>query len=144
MRVVDLLARKGSDVTTIGADASVTEALRRLADRDVGALVVSEDGQRIRGIISERDIVRALAASGPAVLEGAVGAIMTSEVRSCDPDTTVDELMALMTERRIRHVPVVIDERLSGIVSIGDIVKHRISELEAETSTMHEYIWHGR
>ncbi len=144
MRVGDLLAGKGTDVFTIGADCPVTEVLRRLAERGVGALVVSEDGQRIGGIVSERDIVRALAADGPAVLERPVADLMTAEVRTCDPGTTVDELMALMTARRIRHVPVVVDGVLTGIVSIGDVVKSRIGELEAETSTMHEYIWHGR
>jgi len=144
MRVGDLLQTKGSDVATVKAGAKVTEALTRLAERDIGALVVSDDGQRIAGIISERDIVRAVTARGPSALDDHVAALMTTEVRTCDPDTTVNELMALMTEHRIRHVPVVVDEVLAGIVSIGDAVKHRIGELESETQTMHEYIWHGR
>lgn len=144
VRVGDLLAAKGSEVATVGADAAVTDALRRLSERGVGALVVSDDGQRIAGIVSERDVVRALAAHGAAALDGPVRELMTAEVRTCDPDTTVDELMALMTDRRIRHVPVVVDAVLAGIVSIGDVVKHRIVELETETRTMHDYIRHGR
>ncbi len=144
MRVGDLLQAKGTAVATLGSTASVSDALALLAEHDVGALVVSDDGQRIAGIVSERDIARALAARSAAVLDEPVSALMTTDVRTCDPDTTVDELMALMTERRIRHVPVVVDELLAGIVSIGDAVKYRIGELESETQTMHEYIWHGR
>lgn len=144
MRVGDLLQAKGTAVAMVGSTAKVSEALALLAEHDVGALVVSDDGQRIAGIVSERDIARALARRNAAVLGEPVSALMTTEVRTCDPDTTVDELMALMTERRIRHVPVVVDELLAGIVSIGDAVKHRIGELESETQTMHEYIWHGR
>jgi CBS domain-containing protein len=144
VKVGDLLQAKGTAVATVGTTANVSDALAILAEHDVGALVVSDDGQRIAGIVSERDIVRALADRSAAVLAEPVSALMTTEVRTCDPDTTVDELMALMTERRIRHVPVVVDELLAGIVSIGDAVKHRIGELESEAQTMHEYIWHGR
>ena len=144
MRVGDLVRAKGTDVVTVDPQTSVTESLRRLVEHNIGALVVSEDGRRIQGILSERDIVRAVADRGPGVLEGPVADVMTADVRTCDPETTVNELMGLMTERRIRHVPVVVDEMLAGIVSIGDVVKHRISELETETHTMQEYLWHGR
>ena len=144
MRVGDLLRGKGTDVVTVRSSATVADSLRQLAEHGIGALVVSEDGRRIQGILSERDVVRAIADRGPGVLDGPVGEVMTAEVRTCDPETTVNELMGLMTERRIRHVPVVVDEVLAGIVSIGDVVKHRISELENETHTMQEYLWHGR
>jgi CBS domain-containing protein len=144
VRVSGLLKAKGDAVATTSAGASVTEVLRLLAEHRVGALVVSEDGRTIDGIVSERDVVRALAARGPGVLDEPAGTIMTTEVATCQPGTTVQELAALMTEQRIRHVPVVVDGALAGIVSIGDVVKSRITELETETESIREYVWNGR
>lgn len=133
-----VLQVKGSDVLTITSDASVGEAVRRLADRNVGAIVVV-DGQTAVGVLSERDVVRQLAVH-PEVLELTVGEVMTSPVDTCGPGATIDELMHLMTERRFRHVPVVDDGRLVGIVSIGDVVKHRIDELATQAEQLTEYV----
>src|SRR5690606_22683984 len=110
-------------------DASVTELLAELAEKNVGALVVVQNEQ-IVGIVSERDVVRRAHERGAVILSASVSEIMTSEVATCEPAETVDRLSALMTERRIRHVPVVQDGRLQGIVSIGDVVKNRMDELE--------------
>ena len=115
--------------------------MRRLR---IGALVVSDDGRTILGILSEHDIVFGLAESGAAALETAVADVMTSEVITCERKTTVDHLMAMMTERRIRHVPVVEDGGLAGIISIGDVVKSRLRELVTETEQLSDYITHGR
>jgi len=102
--------------------------------------VVSDDGVRVDGIVSERDVVRRLHADGDRILDGAVSAIMTGEVHTCGPADQVDELMAVMTELRIRHLPVLVDGRLAGIVSIGDVVKHRITEVEDERDHLTAYI----
>ena len=144
MNVSGLLKVKGSDVVTVIPDTTATEVVAALATHGVGAVVVSADGRSIDGVVSERDIVRALADRGLSAMEEAVSTIMTTSVFTCEPDTTVDQLMALMTERRIRHVPVVVDGELAGIVSIGDVVKDRISDLETETKVLHDYIQHGR
>jgi CBS domain-containing protein len=144
MQVQVILAVKGSDVATVGPDVSVRDAVTQLRDRGVGALVVSTDGQSIDGIVSERDVVRRLA-DGPEVLDVDVRAVMTSDVYTCGPTDTVGALMALMTEHRIRHVPVVDAERhLIGIISIGDVVKQRLGDLEGENRALVEYIQHGR
>ncbi|WCO65186.1 CBS domain-containing protein [Iamia majanohamensis] len=144
MHVEGLLSSKGAGVVTVASASTVAEVVATLAEHRVGALVVSDDGARVDGIVSERDIVRALAERGSDLLGEGVATIMTSEVVTCDLATTVDELSSSMTERRIRHVPVVVDGRLAGIVSIGDVVKDRMRELEAEAQTLHEYISHGR
>ena len=144
MQVNGLLKGKGSDVVTVAPDTAVEQVAAVLARHRIGAVVVSGDGSSIDGIVSERDIVRALAELGSAVLGQAVRGIMTSEVVTCAPGTTVEELMGLMTERRIRHVPVLADGALGGIVSIGDVVKNRVSDLETETQVLHDYIAHGR
>jgi CBS domain-containing protein len=144
MNVSGLLRGKGSGVVTVAPNASASEVVAQLAEHGVGAVVVSGDGRQIEGVVSERDIVRALADRGLSAMEDAASAIMTTKVFTCEPHTTVDQLMALMTERRIRHVPVVVDGALAGIVSIGDVVKDRISDLETETQVLHEYIQHGR
>ena len=144
MHVEGLLSSKGAGVVTVASASTVAEVVATLAEHRVGALVVSDDGARVDGIVSERDIVRALAERGADLLGEGVATIMTSEVVTCDLATTVDELSSSMTERRIRHVPVVVDGRLAGIVSIGDVVKDRMRELEAEAQTLHEYISHGR
>lgn len=144
MKVSDILRSKGHEVATVAPTATVTEALARLADADVGALVVSTTGESPEGIVSERDIVRHLARSGAGVLDGPVSAIMTADVVTCSPDDTVGDLMARMTERRIRHLPVVTDGRLDGIISIGDVVKVRVRELEEERHHLESYITHPR
>jgi CBS domain-containing protein len=144
MRISGLLRDKGDFVATIAPAATVTEVLAGLAEHGVGALIVTEDAKRILGIVSERDIARALHRDGPAALDRPVTDVMTADVRTCGPDDTVDSLMALMTERRIRHVPVVVDGELAGIVSIGDVVKHRVHELEHENTALVEYIQSGR
>lgn len=133
-----VLAAKGADVLSTSADAPVAEAVRLMTDRNVGAVVVV-DGDVVVGILSERDVVRRLAVE-PAVLEQQVGEVMTSPVTSCGLQTTTNELMRLMTDGRFRHVPVVEDDRLVGIVSIGDVVKRRLDELETETQHLTEYV----
>lgn len=140
MRISALLAAKGSDVATIAPDATVATLVRLLAERGIGALVVSTDGERIEGIVSERDVVRRMVQVGGDVRDEPVSAIMSTEVATCGPDDAVDHLMAVMTEQRVRHVPVVADGRLCGIVSIGDVVKSRIHELERDRSELMEYI----
>ena len=152
MLIEHILHRKGREVETISPAASVSDAAVLLRDRNIGALVVmadedAEDGVTVAGILSERDVVRALGvadADSAAVLGQPVSSLMTTEVVTCEPRTTVDELMRLMTDRRIRHVPVVDGDQLAGIVSIGDVVKSRIDELQTETDTLHEYLSSGR
>jgi len=140
MRITDVLRRKGDLVVTITADETVRALLDVLAQHRVGALVVAGADGGVEGIVSERDVVRHLQARGPAVLEQPVGTIMTSPEHTARPDTALEDLMVLMTEERIRHVPVVVDERLIGIVSIGDVVKHRIEELQSERDQLTAYI----
>ena len=140
MRIKDVVHGKSSqDVVTIAPDATVRELIALLAEHNVGALVVSEDGERVSGIVSERDVVRHLHAD-EAVLDKAVRQIMTSDVRTCAAEDAVPELMQTMTEHRIRHVPVVADGRLTGIISIGDVVKSRIGELEFERDQLDHYV----
>jgi CBS domain-containing protein len=145
MNVQSILGAKGSDVATIGRQASLAEAANLLRERGIGALVVSEDGRKIDGIISERDVVRALAAHGAGALSRTVASVMTSEVVTCRNDDSVERLMHLMTERRIRHLPVTDgDDLLTGIISIGDVVKGRLGQLEHENQALHDYITQGR
>ena len=147
MLIEHILYSKGHDVATIGPDASVAEAVALLRERNIGAVVVVDAESRISGILSERDIVRALAeetVEHTAILERRVSDLMTSEVATCGSRSSVNDLMRIMTDRRIRHVPVVDDGRLNGIVSIGDVVKSRIGELETEAGTLHEYLSSGR
>ena len=146
MRINEVLKGKakhgaagGTGVVTIGPDATVRELVALLAQHNVGALIVSSDGSSVEGIVSERDVVRKLHGD-EAVLEGPVSAIMTAKVRTCAPDATVDSLMVLMTEHRIRHVPVVSEGRLAGIISIGDVVKSRMAELEFERDQLDSYV----
>lgn len=135
-----ILGRKGADVITIGPSERVEEAVAALTDHNVGALVVTADGRALAGILSERDVVRELARSGPGCLGRRVEEIMTADVVTCSPETTVDDLMATMTDRRIRHVPVIADEGLAGVVSIGDVVKSRLDELELEAEALQDYV----
>jgi CBS domain-containing protein len=131
-------------VATVAPEATVSEVLAELAEHGVGALVVTGEGAQIAGIVSERDIVRALHHRGIVILNEPVSTVMTADVHTCSPDASVDSLMAVMTERRIRHVPVVVDGALAGIVSIGDVVKHRLHDLEDENTKLVEYIQTGR
>jgi len=126
-------------VVTIGPEAGVRELIAQLAEHNVGALIVSSDGTTVDGIVSERDVVRHLHHDGT-VINNTVAAIMTAVVETCDEDTHVDELMKTMTERRVRHVPVVQDGRLVGIISIGDVVKHHIDQLQFERDQLDEYV----
>ncbi|QXJ19959.1 CBS domain-containing protein [Actinomadura graeca] len=140
MRIRDILRRKGDAVATVRPDATVRQLLAVLAEHNIGAAVVSPDGTSIAGIVSERDVVRRLHERGAALLDRPVSEIMTSEVRSCGPGDKVEDLRRTMTERRFRHVPVVEDGRLAGIVSIGDVVKSAIDELQSEREHLVDYI----
>jgi CBS domain-containing protein len=145
MNVRTILTSKGSDVATIDQQAPLGEAVARLRDLGIGALVVSADGQHIDGIVSERDVVRALAAHGATVLGRTVASVMSKSVVTCRLGDSVEELMRSMTERRHRHLPVVDDDEvLSGIISIGDLVKARLGQLELENQALTEYIHQGR
>ena len=140
MRIKEVLAGKPlKDVITIRPDATVRDLIGLLAEHNVGALVVSEDGTSVHGIVSERDVVRRLK-DDAAVLDAAVSAIMTADVRTCTGQESVNSLMEIMTSGRFRHIPVVEDGRLTGIVSIGDVVKHRMSELEFERDQLDHYV----
>ena len=144
MRVSDILRHKGSDVTTVRSDATIETASRQLADGGIGALVVSDDGTTIIGLLFERDVVRHVASAGRDALDAEVGTVMTTEVRTCSPTDSVEDLMVAMTERRLRHIPVEESGRLCGIVSIGDVVERRLDELVTERQQLHEYIQTGR
>ena len=140
MRIREIVAAKPSQaVVTVSPQATVTELLALLAENNVGALVVSTDGTSVEGIVSERDVVRRLH-ENPDVLSSEVATIMTSSVHTADPDSDLDEMMTVMTERRIRHVPVVADGALVGIVSIGDVVKHKIDALQFERDQLDSYV----
>ncbi|GAA5052169.1 CBS domain-containing protein [Thermocatellispora tengchongensis] len=140
MLIGTILRGKGTHVATVRPDATVTQLLSLLAEHNIGAVVVTDDAGAIVGIVSERDVVRRLNDHGAGVLDGPVSAIMTTEVRTCKPDANVDDLRRTMTTHRIRHVPVVSDGRLAGIVSIGDVVKSAIEELESEKAYLVDYI----
>ena len=140
MRIADILkAKPDATVITIGPDAGVRELLSLLAEHNVGALIVSGDGESLDGIVSERDVVRALHNEGT-VVNNTVRAIMTELVETCAPTDQLDDLMETMTRRRIRHVPVVLDGKLVGIISIGDVVKHKMSQLEFERDQLDSYV----
>ncbi len=140
MRVSNLLATKGRDVATISQERTVSDALQVLKERSIGALVVTGPTPPLVGIFSERDVVRALATRGESALQAKVAELMSSDVTTCDETTTVIDLMGLMTERRIRHVPVVVEGQLVGLVSIGDVVKARFDELEHEKKDLLDYV----
>jgi CBS domain-containing protein len=144
MRISDVLRGKGTQVVTITPDTTVRRLLAVLAEYGIGAVVVSEDGSSVDGIASERDIVRALAKRGAAVMSEPVTAIYTAEVYTVTLETSLEDVMRMMTERRVRHAPVVVEGRLRGIVSIGDVVKNRMDELETERTTLTEYITGAR
>jgi CBS domain-containing protein len=140
MRISDVIGSKSSkDVITISPDATVRDLIQLLGQHNVGALIVSDDGSAVDGIVSERDVVRHLLDSDD-ILDGAVSAIMTVDVATAEPTTSLDEMRALMTERRIRHVPVMSEGRLTGIVSIGDVVKAAMDQLEFERDQLDNYV----
>ena len=141
MHISEVIRRKGDLVVTIGPDATVAELLDRLAEHRIGAVVVSEDdGASVAGIVSERDVVHHLHRDGPGILSAPVASIMTGDVLTCTPEDDIEDLARRMTDGRFRHVPVVVDGHLEAIVSIGDIVKHRIDALELERDQLVGYI----
>jgi CBS domain-containing protein len=140
MRVSNLLAIKGHDVATISQERSIADAIAMLKERGIGALIVTGPTPPLVGILSERDVVRSFADRGADALSLLVSDLMTSEVTTCDESTSVTDLMGLMTERRIRHVPVVHEGTLAGMVSIGDVVKARFDELEREKRDLLDYV----
>ena len=145
MNVQSILGVKGSGVVTVRDDISLADAASILRDKAVGALVVSNDGQHIDGIVSERDVVRALANHGASVLGRPVSSAKSKDVITCRAGDAVESLMVSMTERRIRHLPVVDDDGvLGGVISIGDVVKARLSQLETENQQLYDYITQGR
>ena len=141
MQISQLLRHKGREVATVVGSESVRTALGLLAEKGIGALVVSEDGRHVEGIVSERDVARGLHEHGAGLLAEPVSSLMTAEVHTCPPTASVHDLAQTMTDHRVRHVPVVDDDGLLiGIVSIGDVVKARLDELEAEQRHMVDYI----
>ena len=141
MNVQSILAAKGNAVAKIAATSTLSEAVAALRDHGIGALVVSADGNNIDGILSERDVVRSIASHGDDTMHLTVGSAMSSNVITCAPADSIDTLMEMMTERRIRHLPVLaLDGAIAGIISIGDVVKYRLVALENENSQLHDYI----
>jgi CBS domain-containing protein len=140
MRIGEIIKAKASqDIVTIPPDAGVRELIAKLAEHNIGALIVSSDGKSLDGIVSERDVVRRLHSDGT-VINNVVSAIMTDVVETCSPEDDLDTVMHTMTERRFRHIPVVQGETLVGIISIGDVVKHKIGQLEFERDQLDGYI----
>jgi CBS domain-containing protein len=140
MTVRHILSEKGNEVVTLTPDLSVKEAVATLAKHRIGAIVVTNGAGVIRGIISERDIVRRLAEDGPKSLDKKVSEVMTANVKVCAEDHTVNEVMEIMTNGRFRHLPVERDGRLIGVISIGDVVKRRIAEVQREAEEIRSYI----
>ena len=140
MKISSILGTKGSFVATVGPDTTVTELLAVLAENKIGAVVVVDESGAVAGIVSERDIARALNSRGATALDEPTSTIMTSLVVVCDPEAVTGDLMELMTEKRVRHIPVVQDDELVGIVSIGDVVKAHLAELETERDALQSYI----
>jgi CBS domain-containing protein len=140
MTVKAILEKKGHDVLTLGPNEKLSEAIRILTEHRIGALVITNGDHKIVGILSERDIVRVLGRRGAAILDEPVRAVMTARVRICNESHTVNQVMEMMTQGRFRHLPVEKDGRLSGIVSIGDVVKRRIEDVEREAEDIRSYI----
>ncbi len=140
MTVGRILERKGYGLETAPPSTKAAAILQHLRDQDIGAIVIVDDNARLYGIVSERDIVRAMADHGPAILDKAVQTIMTERVITATEEESVADIMRLMTEGKFRHVPITREGRLVGLVSIGDLVKHRINELESETEAFRAYI----
>jgi CBS domain-containing protein len=143
MYVESVLKIKGSNVVTAKPDMPVNLVAKLLADAGIGAVVISADDVRVEGILSERDIVAAIASKGEAALGMPASALMTREVVTCAPDDHMASLMAVMTEKHIRHLPVLIDGGLAGIISIGDVVKCRVQEAESEAAALRNYVTQG-
>jgi CBS domain-containing protein len=140
MLISDVLRVKGTQVITVVPDTTVRQLVAILAEHRIGAVVVSHDGTAVDGIVSERDVVQALARRGAAVMSAQVTEIYTAQVHTVTPQSPIEDVMLMMTERRVRHAPVVADGRLQGIVSIGDVVKIRLGELQAERTALTDYI----
>ncbi len=140
MTVKAILSRKGRDVVTIAPTADLSAAVKLLAERRIGAIVVTGPDHRVAGILSERDIVRTLGERGPAALDDNVGAVMTRKVMTCTEADTIASLMERMTQGKFRHLPVVEQGKLVGVISIGDVVKWRVEEIEGESNALREYI----
>jgi CBS domain-containing protein len=140
MSVASILSGKGKDILTVTVDQPIGEASRILSENKVGALVVVENDTTVVGILSERDIVRGLSSAGASVLSQRVDSLMTAEVESCTRSETVDNVMRKMTEGRFRHMPVVESGKLVGVISIGDVVKHKIKELRHEADALRDYV----
>jgi len=140
MTVKAILSRKGSDVVTIAPTANLTEAVKLLAQRRIGAVIVTGADNRVAGILSERDIVRVLGERGADALGDNIAAVMTRKVTTCVETDTVSDIMERMTTGKFRHVPVVEQGRLAGVISIGDVVKFRVEEIERESDALREYI----
>jgi CBS domain-containing protein len=143
MLIGQILAGKGQEVVSTRPDATIAEVAGLLKARRIGAVVVTDAAGDLCGIISERDLARGLADHGAKLLDMRVSQLMTAEVVTCSPDDGIGQLMHTMTERRFRHLPVVEDGKMIGIISIGDVVKHRLQELETETHLLHDYIAGG-
>lgn len=140
MTVKAILDQKGRDVVTISPDSLLSDVVRALGEHRIGAIVVTRGDDRIAGIISERDVVRVLAEKGADALSNPVSAVMTAKVRSCQEGSTVNQVMEIMTQARFRHLPVEREGRLIGIVSIGDVVKQRIEDVQREAEEIKHYI----
>ncbi len=140
MSVARILAEKGRSVATVPPHRTIDEAIHLLSEKRIGALVVSDAGRHVLGILSERDVMHALAQEGAAALDAPVSRYMTAEVQTCTRATSTEKLMEMMTEGRFRHVPVLEGDELVGVVSIGDVVKRRIAAVEADYQAMRDYI----
>lgn len=143
MNVASILKVKGKSVATARPEDTLESIAQKLASRKIGAIVIVGDSGNVAGIISERDIVRAVAEQGAASLQQPVSNVMTTSVMSCNESSTLDQMMAVMTQGRFRHVPVIEEGALVGIISIGDVVKHHIAEVEMEVTAMRDYLATG-
>ena len=140
MNVAAILKVKGSSVVTVKPDTQIAEVTRILTEKRIGAVLVSSDGRRAQGILSERDIVRSLADNGNATLDKQAQELMTARVTTCSPDDQLADLMGVMTAKRVRHLPVIEDGKITGIISIGDVVKWRVEEIEREADVLRAYV----
>lgn len=143
MHVQAILGNKGSDIVSIEPQATISDACRLLAEHRIGAVLIL-DGERAAGVFSERDVVRAVAQHGDRALQIPLSEVMSRNVLTCRPEDSIDDVMAVMTARRVRHLPVLADGKLAGIVSIGDVVKHRLDEAALEVDSLREYVLAGR
>jgi CBS domain-containing protein len=143
MTVRRILDKKGRDVITALPSTSIRDLVKVLAEKRIGAVVVTGPGERVVGIVSERDVVRDLARAGASVLDDPVSTIMTRDVVTCSEGDKIVDVMRKMSDGKFRHVPVVVDHRLAGLISIGDVVKHRVVELETEAEQLRDYIHAG-